>query len=90
VAKKRVGGSCLSSPTTTSCRLRATAPSASTGRTWLASSISIKSKDKPSSPSRSKNCATLIGLIMNTGLTAWIACPASLSSRRSGRWLRFF
>ena len=30
------------------------------------------------------------GLIMKTGLMLWIALPASLMSRRTGKWRDFF
>ena len=85
--KKRVGGSWRSSPTTTTCLARAIAPNASTGRTWLASSINRRSN------SISPGCkywAIEIGLIMKTGLMAWIALPASFSNLRNGKCRRFF
>jgi len=42
ILKKLVGESCLSSPTMTICRPRARTPSASSGGTWLASSITTR------------------------------------------------
>ncbi len=47
-------------------------PNASTGRTWLASSKTTRSK---STLSGGKYFGTDMGLIMNTGLRAWMAFP---------------
>ncbi len=56
------------------------APSASSGRTWLASSITSRSNDTTPGV---RNCATEIGLINSTGLIRWIAAGAVRKSLRS-------
>jgi hypothetical protein len=83
--KKAVGGSCFGSPTTTTCFARATAPSASTGWIWLASSMTSRSK---SNRPGARNCATDKGLIMNTGFSACTAGAAFSMRRRIGMWPR--
>ena len=80
-SKKLVGGSCLLSPTTTACLPRTSAPSASTGRTWLASSNTTRSK--PTDPG-GMYLAIESGLIMNTGLMLCTARPASFMSFLTG------
>ena len=86
-SKKLVGGSCLPSPTTTTCLPRAIAPRASTGLTWLASSKTTRSKSRAPG---SRKLAIESGLIMKTGLIAWMASPALRTSCRIGRCRRFF
>ena len=83
LSKKLVGGNCLVSPTTTSCLPRIIAPSASTGLTWLASSNITKSN---SITPGGKKLAMDMGLIIQTGLMACIARPASSTSLRIGIW----
>ena len=85
LVKKLVGGSCLESPTTTSCFPRTTAPMASSGRSCEASSMMMRSK--VCRPPR-KYCATERGLIMKHGLSARSAPPARLTSWRMGTCAR--
>ena len=56
------------------------APRASTGRTWLASSNTTRSK---ATEPGGMYLAIDSGLIMKTGLMLWMARPASFMSRRT-------
>ena len=84
VEKKLVGGSWCGSPATTARSARISAPTASAGVTWDASSKMTMSKHRWAGSS----WETTSGDIAQHGLSAPSTCGAAWNSCRTGRWPR--